>query len=60
MKQILSNPVAVQIEFNLLENAIKLIANAVHPSINGGQLHAVLSNLLAVRDKGVSDAGLEK
>ena len=55
MKKLLTTPTMVKVEISLFEDIIKIIANAIHPQVTGGQLQGVLNNLISLREKSISD-----
>lgn len=57
MKQLLTNPVMVNIELSLCEDLIKLIAGAIHPQAMGGQVHNIITRLLSLREQALTNGG---
>lgn len=45
MKQILENPALISIEVALIQDIIKILANAIHPSFTHAQITSVTNQL---------------
>lgn len=43
--------ILVSVALPLIEDIIKLLANAIHPNVNGGAIHGVIQNLINSRDE---------
>lgn len=55
MKQILTNPIMINVELSLFDDIVKVIGNAIHSQLNGNQVQAFLNHLNAMRNKAIDD-----